>query len=284
MVFQQSSMDDPRLIEEMTGPYHIPEDDYHGDDVGSIGFPYRLTRRTRINALEGDGISFINTGRERDLGAAMLAIDSRGLEDVVVSWKGGTVDANSRVYAIRLQYRIGYEGHFINLTDSTGNYVEYRRNSQNGHSHDFNAILLPAEANDQAYVQLRWKYYFTGQQLDSNSGTRDELRLDDIVVSTLTMGLPDQGPVTKGQMQLVQNQPNPVASTTNISYQLAESGHTKLVVYNQFGSQIATIVNEFQSVGIYTYAFDASRLPAGLYVYSIVQNGMHLSRKMLVVK
>jgi hypothetical protein len=108
--------------------------------------------------------------------------------------------------------------------------------------------------------------------------------LDDIVVSTLTMGLPDQGPVTKGQMQLVQNQPNPVASTTNISYQLAESGHTKLVVYNQFGSQIATIVNEFQSVGIYTYAFDASRLPAGLYVYSIVQNGMHLSRKMLVVK
>jgi hypothetical protein len=284
MVFQQSSMDDPRLIDEMTGPYHIPEDDYHGDDVGSIGFPYRLTRRTRINALEGDGISFINTGRERDLGAAMLAIDSRGLEDVVVSWKGGTVDANSRVYAIRLQYRIGYEGHFINLTDSTGNYVEYMRNSQNGHSHDFNAILLPAEANDQAYVQLRWKYYFTGQQLDSNSGTRDELRLDDIVVSTLTMGLPDQGPVTKGQMQLVQNQPNPVASTTNISYQLAESGHTKLVVYNQFGSQIATIVNEFQSVGIYTYAFDASRLPAGLYVYSIVQNGMHLSRKMLVVK
>jgi hypothetical protein len=284
MVFQQSSMDDPRLSDEMTAPYYIPEDDYHGDDAGNIGFPYRLTRRTRINALGGDGISFINTGRGRDLGAALLAIDTRGLQDVVVSWTGGTIGANSRVYAIRLQYRIGHEGHFINLTDSTGNYIEYRRNSQNGHSQDFSSIRLPADANNQAYVQLRWKYYFTGQQLDSNSGTRDELRLDDILVRTLTMGLPDQGQPAYGQLQLSQNQPNPVATTTNISYQLAESGPTLLVVYNQFGSQIATIVDEFQSAGKYAYAFDASRLPAGLYVYSIMQHGIRLNRKMLVIK
>lgn len=70
----------------MTHVYHIPAGEYHEEDIHSIGFPYRLNRRSRINGLGSKGISFINTGRNRDLGAAVLAIDTRGLKDITVEW------------------------------------------------------------------------------------------------------------------------------------------------------------------------------------------------------
>ena len=59
----------------------MDDNEYHANDLGSVGFPYRLTGRTRINGLGNDGISMINTGRGRDLGAVVAAIDTRGVED-----------------------------------------------------------------------------------------------------------------------------------------------------------------------------------------------------------
>ncbi|NLK40450.1 MAG: hypothetical protein GX298_00150, partial [Planctomycetes bacterium] len=40
-------------------------------------------------------------------------------------------------------------------------------------------IALPAEALEQPYVQLLWRYY----HVDGDSGARAQLRLDDIVVA-----------------------------------------------------------------------------------------------------
>ncbi len=281
MVFQQSNRNDPRLEHEMTAPYHIPPGEYHGDDAGSIGFPYRLTRRTRINGLFDEGISFINTGRGRDLGAAVLAIDTRGLEDITVSWTGGTVQANSRAYAIRLEYRIGHEQPFEAVYDSTSTVVEYYRNPTHGHAQEFGPVRLPEAANDRPYVQLRWKYYFTGQQLDPGSGQRDEIRIDDIEVSTVTMTVPEAQKTTL--LKLYQNTPNPARSSTMIAYETPAYGYVRLSVTNAFGQLVATIVNEKQSKGHYLYDFDVSKLPNGLYYILLSQDGQAVSRKMLVV-
>jgi hypothetical protein len=169
ILFLQSNMSDPQLHDEMTHRYHIPEDDYHADDQSLIGFPYKLSGRTRINGLGEDGISFINTGRDRDLGAAVLAIDTRGIEGITVSWTGGTVIPNARVYAIRLQYKIGPDGVFADLFDENGNVIEYLRSDVANHEYQFGPVELPSDADNQEYVQLRWKYYFTGTQLDAGS-------------------------------------------------------------------------------------------------------------------
>jgi hypothetical protein len=284
MIFQQSNINDPDLADEMTHPYSIPLNEYHGNDAGSIGFPYRLTRRTRLNGLGENGISFINTGRGRDLGAAVLAVDTRGLDNITVSWTAATLQANSRAYAIRLQYRLGYEGTFIDVTDSVGNLVEYYRNTLTGHETTFKRIRLPAELNNVAYVQLRWKYYFTGQQLDPESGQRDELRLDDIKVSTLTMDLPEQNANPAVRLMLDQNYPNPFNGITTINYQLFEGGYVQLVVFNHFGQKIASLTNQQQPQGHYTYYFDSSGLPSGMYYYKLSLDGYHVSRKMQIMK
>ncbi len=138
--------------------------------------PYTTTSRTRINGLGEDGISFINTGRGRDVGGALTAVDTTGLEAVRVRWLGGTILRNSRLYAIRLQYRLGHTGPFADVLKD-GLPVEYQAQAD-GHTQWFTPVELPAEAVNQPYVQLLWRYYNV-----SGSGSRPQLRLDDIAIS-----------------------------------------------------------------------------------------------------
>lgn len=266
MVFQQTRMTDPGLHDEMTDPYFLTEEEYHEDDTASIGFPYALTRRTRINALGNRGISFINTGRNRDLGAAVLALDTREAEEVYVNFVTGTETPNSREYAIRLQWRIGNQGAFTDVTDSSGNPVEYVRNTTSGHETVFSDIRLPDEAAGVPYLQLRWKYY----HVSGNSGPRAELRLDDILVRTEAfVSVPETGNQLPRQFALHQNYPNPFNPTTNISFELPVQSDIVLEVFNVAGQRVATLASGTWQAGSHTVAFNAQGLASGLYLYRL---------------
>ncbi len=178
MLFLQSDKSDPALNDPLLFAYYIPHDDYHGDDAGTIGFPYNNTRRTRINGLGEDGISFINTGRNRDVGGMLLAI---GMPDTKspsweIKWTAGTIAANERTYALRLMYRYGIEGEFMDFYGEPHVYVS----SEDGHTEEF--TIYPMFGDLLApYVQLLWKYY----HVDGDSGPRAEIRLDDISIRAL---------------------------------------------------------------------------------------------------
>lgn len=182
MLFLQSGVTDPALEDSLDYAYFIPGEDYPAED--SVGFPYNNTRRTRLNGLNRDGISLINTGRDRDLGGVLLAVDTSGQEEVYVSWTGGTVTPNSREYRLRLQYRTAVTDPFVDLLDSEEEPVEYTRRADPGHVSRIGPVALPEAALGQAELQLLWRYYHTGERLDPASGARDELRLDDIQVVT----------------------------------------------------------------------------------------------------
>lgn len=180
MLFLQSAQSDTLLDTELDYAYSLAPEDYHANDQGTIGFPYNNTGRTRINGLGEDGLAFINTGQDRDLGGALLALDTRGVEAVPVSWLVGTVLANNRIYALRLQYRVGIDGPFVDLLDEWGDPVEYVR-ATDGHVQLMDPVQLPEEALDQKYVQLLWRYYWTDP--DGVTGSRAQLRLDNILVT-----------------------------------------------------------------------------------------------------
>jgi hypothetical protein len=183
MLFIQSDVNDPDLTEQLLFPYYIPHNDYHADDQNTIGFPYNNTSRTRITGLNEAGISFINTGRERDLGGALLAIDTRGVTSANLSWLAGTILENSRAYALRLQYRTDINEPFSDLLI---NYepLEYLT-ATDGDIVEFESIALPPEILEKKYVQLLWRYY----HISGDSGPRAQLRLDDIVFSEV-IGIP----------------------------------------------------------------------------------------------
>lgn len=176
MRFLMAAGGDPNLNAEMTIAYDSP---------------YNLESRTRIEGLAYDGIAMVNTGNPPStgsagyLGAMVLGLKTTGLSDVKLSFTAETMEVNSRIYGIALQYRIGTEGLFSDvLIDDEP--VRYIRNEQAGHRQTFFGIPLPAVLNNQAYVQLRWKYYY----ISGSSGARPKLRLDDIFVYANNHNLP----------------------------------------------------------------------------------------------
>jgi hypothetical protein len=145
--------------------------------------PYHRTNRSRILGLGDDGLAFLNTSDPQSdgggyLGAAVLALNTTGKTNLDVAWRGGTVAANSRAYAIRLQARVGPTNTFTDVLDAQGSPVEYVRNAFAGHSEVIGPVALPRALLNQPYVQLRWKYYWRA----GGNGARDALRLDDIVI------------------------------------------------------------------------------------------------------
>ena len=174
MLFLQSREEDPGVNTPLTDAYFIPHDDYHEDDSASIGFPYNNTKRTRINGLGEGGIAFLNTGRDRDLGGLLLAVDTRFCDSLALSWSAGTLTEGTRGYALRLQARIGKTGPFSNVLH-LGQLVEYVA-SVSGDSISFGPIELPESLLGEERVELLWRYY----HLSGDSGSRSQIVLDDL--------------------------------------------------------------------------------------------------------
>jgi len=83
---------------------------------------------------------------------------------------------------------------------------------------------------------------------------------------------------------LAQNYPNPFNPTTTFTYGLPSTGVTKLVVTDVLGREVAVLVNEQKTAGIYTVNFDASRLSSGIYFYTLSSGSFKETKKMLLVK
>ena len=161
MVFHRGPSQDPGLRDE-------PNADFDG--------AYNSSSGTRMNGHGEEGFSWFNTSSPGNLGAAVLAMNTTDLENILVSWTGGTLESNPRPYRIRLQYRVGINEEFKDVPGP----VEYIANAAAGHSQSFGPTLLPDELHNQSVVQIRWKYYQDG----SGSGGRPRLRVGNIHVQT----------------------------------------------------------------------------------------------------
>ena len=83
---------------------------------------------------------------------------------------------------------------------------------------------------------------------------------------------------------LAQNYPNPFNAITNLEFQISNSGHVNLSIYNILGQKVATLVNKKYSPGSYTVAFNAEKLPSGIYFYQLYSDNQILQKKMLLLK
>ncbi|MEE9431221.1 MAG: T9SS type A sorting domain-containing protein [Melioribacteraceae bacterium] len=87
-----------------------------------------------------------------------------------------------------------------------------------------------------------------------------------------------------GGFNLLQNYPNPFNPTTTITYQLKDANNVNLKVYDVLGKEVAELINEIKSAGVYNISFNASNLPSGLYFYRIQAGEFTAVRKMLLMK
>lgn len=262
----------------------------NAEPLGNTSGAYNLESRTRINGLGDDGFSFVNTSNlegnpgypGRRLGGAILSLNTQGQGSTMVEWAGGTVDPGSRIYHLRLQYRIGSEGEFEDVMDRFGYVVEYRRNEEPGHNEQIGPIQLPPETDDQPEVQLMWRYYYTGVQEDVESGQRSELNVSSIKVwSYPLMG---SEPGEPQEFRLYQNYPNPFYPQSTIRYDLPREQHVRLDLFTITGQFIQTLVDGPRRAGRHSVPVDASSLASGVYIYRLVSEEYNESGRMSVIK
>lgn len=180
-IFLQTETDDPDLAQEPLYPYAIPADDYASADAGNVGFPYRNTSRTRLNGLGDQGISFINTGRGRDLGATLVAVDTRNIPNAKITFTSETLAPNFRVYDLAVLYRVGTTGTWSPVLTEEEVPLVYSSKELAENSEETLTGYLPSAANDQEYVQVLFQYHYTGTQR-VGGGARTLVRLDDIII------------------------------------------------------------------------------------------------------
>ena len=83
---------------------------------------------------------------------------------------------------------------------------------------------------------------------------------------------------------LEQNYPNPFNPTTIIQYSVPQRSDVILKVYDILGSEVATLVNEEKTGGVYSVNFDASQLSSGIYFYRIQAGSFVETKKMILLK
>ena len=98
------------------------------------------------------------------------------------------------------------------------------------------------------------------------------------------VGINDDNPEHPENYRLRQNYPNPFNATTTIDYQLPESGHVELAIYDLLGRRITTLVNEPKEAGRHTAQFHAGELASGTYIYRLEAGSYVESRQMTLIK
>ena len=72
---------------------------------------------------------------------------------------------------------------------------------------------------------------------------------------------------------LAQNNPNPFANSTQVTYTLPESGNVSITVKNMLGRQVLKVNRIEQNAGKYSITMDFSKYPDGIYFISLVVDG-----------
>jgi len=83
---------------------------------------------------------------------------------------------------------------------------------------------------------------------------------------------------------LNQNYPNPFNPNTVINYELRNASLVKMIVYDVLGNEVATLINEYKSVGSHEIEFDGSDFSSGIYFYRIEAGSFIQTKKMLLLK
>lgn len=83
---------------------------------------------------------------------------------------------------------------------------------------------------------------------------------------------------------LNQNYPNPFNPSTILSYTLKTDAQVKLTVFNLVGQSVQVLVDGFKTAGDYEITFDATDLPAGIYLYKLQVGDYSSVKRMTLVK
>lgn len=89
--------------------------------------------------------------------------------------------------------------------------------------------------------------------------------------------------------ELNQNYPNPFNPMTSISFRIANSSISSLIIYDVSGNLVRELKNGFMQEGEYNLTWDGrsatgKSVASGVYIYQLISNSYTATKKMLMIK
>ena len=87
------------------------------------------------------------------------------------------------------------------------------------------------------------------------------------------------------KIEVSQNYPNPFNPITTINYAIPQEGNIVIQIYNLVGQNLVDINEMHLYPGHYSYTWNASNSPSGIYYYRIYYNEVLVeNQKMILIK
>jgi hypothetical protein len=127
-------------------------------------------------------------------------------------------------------------------------------------------------------------FWYTNEYYASTSGMDWRTRIASFTIDDFPVDTKEMMNAEPNSLFNLKNYPNPVESSTVISWQLEIQSRVKLTIYDFIGKKIKTIADQFQAPGYHQAVFEASGFSAGVYYYQICADGKIETKKMIILK
>src|SRR5690606_29622475 len=127
---------------------------------------------------------------------------------------------------------------------------------------------------------------------DINKGANGQLYLatstEGLFEVDIVTSVDDPDNIYPNNFILEQNYPNPFNPTTQITYQIPESGNVKLKVFDILGREVSVLLDEYKEAGKHSVEFNAAsvsrRITSGVYFYLLQAGEFRESKKMILLR
>ena len=94
----------------------------------------------------------------------------------------------------------------------------------------------------------------------------------------------EESEMMPASFELYQNYPNPFNPSTVIKFQVPNSSHVSIKVYDLIGREVAVLVDDIKEQGVYEINFDSKNLASGIYFYKMIAGDYTSVRKMNLLR
>lgn len=120
--------------------------------------------------------------------------------------------------------------------------------------------------------------------IENPDGFRAGFLMHNAFIYYKTTGVNDEISALAENYSLYQNYPNPFNSTTKIKYTIPQSGEVTIKIFDIMGSEVATVVNKYQTTGSYEENFQADDISSGIYFCQLQAGNFRATIKLILLK
>ncbi|MGB9696122.1 MAG: T9SS type A sorting domain-containing protein [Ignavibacteria bacterium] len=104
------------------------------------------------------------------------------------------------------------------------------------------------------------------------------------IVVKSSIGVRNISSQVPNEFELKQNYPNPFNPITTIRFAVPTKSFVSLKIYDISGRIVQEGISEYLNAGTYEYQFNGNNLSSGIYFYSLVGEGISITKKMILTK